>query len=166
MSKKKEQATPEITLVKTGEQTEKVPFVRDEEGIAKKKAQLIKKKNDYDNKRFLITDDADVIASLKAFVFNDCKWTYTESLGVLELEKIFSKTDKQLSLSVIELEALHYFLKKKDGVGLDSAAAYVKMLTPIGEAMGKAQKEYENLQTLEFELTSLEQGIEIAKPVK
>ena len=151
-------------------EAEKTAFTKPSpEVLAAKQAELIKKREDYDKRLFAIGANIEVARRLHDFIKTKAKWTYSESLGVIEVDKLLtaqlkdleSGKQKNIFLSIVALEAMHYFMKKHEGVGLKDAIDYLEMLEPIGEALQRAQKEYEALQGLEFELASLEHGIDV-----
>jgi len=139
------------------------------EEIEKKKIELQKKRDEYDKKVFAVGTGIELAKQLQNFIVNEAKWTYSESLGIVEVNKLLTEQikaiesgkQKTIFLTTIGIEALHFFLKKVEGKGLASAKTYLNMLQPIGEALQKAQREYEKLQALEFELASLQHGIDV-----
>lgn len=140
----------------------------DPEIIEQKRSELMQKKKEFDEKLFAITDKIDVAKSLHQFIVNAAKWSYSECLGIIKADEILQEQiksmengQKNLFLGITVLEAIHYFMKKETGTGFESAQHYIKMLEPIGGGLQRAQKEYEKLQELEFNLASLEQGIDV-----
>jgi hypothetical protein len=136
--------------------------------LEQKRSELMQKKKEFDEKLFAITDNIDVAKNLHQFIINDAKWSYSECLGVIKADEILQEQiknmengQKNLFLGITVLEAIHYFMKKETGTGFTSAQHYIKMLEPIGGGLQRAQKEYEKLQELEFNLASLEQGIDV-----
>lgn len=137
--------------------------------IEQKKNELAQKREEHDKRHYVIGADLKIIKKIHDFINTKAKWNYTECFGIVEIDrmlneqiiKVESEQQKNVFINAVALEAIHYFMKKYENIGLDSAKEYLSMFEPLAEALQRAQKEYETLQNLEFELASLEHGIDV-----
>jgi len=125
-------------------------------------------KKELDTKKYLISKDNEFGVALKQFISNEASWKFTESLGIIELSNIInnfiSGKTKELAFDALALQACHYFLGKKEGIGLESAVAFKNLLKPVSEGIHRMNADKQKFEELEFRLTSLQQGVDPEKP--
>jgi len=99
------------------------------------------------------------------FLSNDAQWKFTEAIGILEAIKEINeaiakaKTDKNLFLKVLPLEALWFFINKVDGAGASTAKAYHdNLLKPVAEALGRVKADRDAINALAMRQGALEIG--------
>jgi hypothetical protein len=119
-------------------------------------------------KVYAVKMDLDLLESLISFIRNDAEWIQTESLGVIELDKILSKIksegikDNTIFMEGTALEATHYFLSKTRGKGLNEAKSFISLFKPFSVSLEEVKKDAETIKSLETELKAAYQGIEVA----
>ena len=108
------------------------------------------------------------------FIHEDAMWTNMEALGVSNVSKklVKIKNDKEgiksgnIFLSNLEIDAIHYFLGKEQGQGLDSAERYLKLIVPISAAIKAAKADTDKLNALEGNYAAACEGISVEPEVE
>jgi hypothetical protein len=105
------------------------------------------------------------------FLDKEAQWKFTEAIGVLEAIKEINeaiakaKTDKNLFLQVLPLEALWFFINKIEGVGSAKAKAYHdNLLKPVAEALGRVKADRDAINALAMRQGALEAGADFEAP--
>lgn len=121
-------------------------------------------------KFYLVEGGAAIGERLIKFLTKEAKWKFTEAIGVVEATKeLFAatakaKTDKDLMLQVLPLEALWFFINKVEGVGLPEAQYYNdNLLKPIAEALGQVKADRDSVNQLMMRQGALEAGADFEK---
>jgi hypothetical protein len=105
------------------------------------------------------------------FLDKEAQWKFTEAIGVLEAIKEINvaiakaKTDKNLFLQVLPLEALWFFINKIEGAGAEKAKAYHdNLLKPVAEALGRVKADRDAINALAMRQGALEAGADFEAP--
>lgn len=136
-------------------------------------ADLEQRLNDFrkelETKQYLIEGKGQVAEALHSFITNDAKWSFSESMGIIEtarqLETIVKdlKSGKrnELMLPNLALEAIYYFLSKETGTGLNSAVHYFNgVLKPVTDALSRAKQDKEKKDQMERDLGQVQNAID------
>lgn len=160
--------TKEATLTVVSEKdAKKEQFVKQ---IAETQKQLDEINDRISNRGYLVEGGEKTGKTVIDWVTHHATWKFTEALGVIEsIKQVKSATDaiakgktKELMLPNLALEAIYYFISKQEGKGLSEANEYHdSLLKPIADALGRAKVDKDKVNNLEFNLASLQQGIEV-----
>lgn len=132
-------------------------------------AKLDKFRSELETKFYLVEGQIKVTKALQLFIAKDAKWSFSESMGIIEASKqleaalkdLESGKRSELMLSNLSLEALYYFLSKETGVGLSSALVYFNdILKPILDALSRAKMDKDKKDQLEKDLASVQSAID------
>ena len=99
---------------------------------------------------------------------NEAEWSQTESLGVIEVVKVLESIQKEginggtVFIQALPLEAMHYFLSKSRGKGLQAANDFLAIWKPLDLALQRTKSDASEIKDLEKELAAAQQGISIA----
>lgn len=178
----KEKQTEEKQVVETEERQIKMVVEKNDAGIESKPASKInpeiieklketidEKTEELENKKYLIPGGKEVAKSIKQFIVKQAKWKFTESLGIVEINRqmhefINDPASKELMVPPLVLEAFYYFLSKHEGIGLPEADAFVSLLKAINQAKSRADNDKKELEEMRFRLQSLEHGVDPDNP--
>jgi len=103
------------------------------------------------------------------FLTNKAKWSFSESLGVIEavkqvnisLDKIKGGKTKEFMIGSLPLEAIYYFMTKLEGTGLAEAEGFVmSLLKPVTDALQRSKQDREALDQLVRDRGTLESAID------
>lgn len=164
-SNKEETAT--VTVEKTSEETKGSKI--NPEVIAKLKQAIEDKTEELENKKYLIPGGDDVAKKIQAFIVDNAKWKFTESIGVIEVNRIIKDfladaKKKEFMIPTVALEATYYFLAKHEGVGLEEAETFTELLKAINQAKSRADQDKKDFEEMQFRLQSLEHGVDPDAP--
>jgi hypothetical protein len=127
----------------------------------------VKELKDLNSKKvYAVKFSLENLNSLIQFIENECEWSQTESLGVIEIHKELSRIKKEgvkdntIFLNALPLEATHYFISKSKGKGLTEAQNFIQLYKPLSIAVEEVKKDAIEVQGLEKELAAAQQGIE------
>jgi hypothetical protein len=141
-----------------------------ESQIAETRKQLDEVNDRIKNRGYLVEGGEKTGLTLVDWITNNASWKFTEAMGVIEsvkqikaaIENIAKGKTKELMLPNLALEAVYYFISKNEGKGLEEANVYHEtLLKPVADALGRAKVDKDKVNSLEFNLASLEQGIEV-----
>lgn len=176
-SKKKEpMASSEIVASVTGSGAVGIPYDNpdsfidnlDSNKISSLEGRIKDLKEKTSKKVYAVKMDSDLLESLINFITNEAEWVQTESLGVIELDRIFNKIksegikDNTIFVEGTALEATHYFLSKTRGKGIEEAKSFIALFKPFSVSLEEVKKDAEAIKSLETELKAAYQGIEVA----
>lgn len=126
-------------------------------------------RSELETKTYLIEGQASTAEFLLKFVKNSAKWSFSESMGVIEIARqleaaikdLKSGKRKELMLTTVGLEAIYYFLSKETGVGLDTAAIlFNQAIKPVSEALSRAKMDRDKKDQMEKDLGSVQSAID------
>jgi hypothetical protein len=126
-------------------------------------------KNELASKKYLIDIKKEDIVRLQNFNTNDAPWKFTESLGVIEVEKDLQKAakDGNLYIGAIAIEAIYYYLSKVEGKGKTTNATafenvddYIRVLKAVTGGMEKVKADNDKLRHAEFVAAARKEGID------
>lgn len=126
------------------------------------------KKEEISKKEYAVTITAEAFGKLKNFMENEAEWNQTESLGVIEVMKVLEAIQKEginggtIFVQALPLEAMHYFLSKTRGKGLQAANDFMTIWKPLDLALHRAKSDASEIKELEKELAAAQQGISLA----
>ena len=126
------------------------------------------KKEQISKKEYAVKISNDSFSALKNYILNDCEWSQTEALGVIEVYKVLEAIEKEgiksgtIFIQALPLEAIHYFLSKTKNKGLQSAKDFMELWKPIDTALQSAKNDATEIKDLEKSLAAAQQGIELA----
>lgn len=133
--------------------------------------ELTKLRNEMNEKKYLVGINKDQIKKLKQFMINDAPWKYTEGLGIIELRKILTESEKsgKLFLDATALEAAFYYLTKVEGTGektnmtsITTVDEYIALVKPFQQLFnGEIAKDAEKIKKAEFVLEARAQGVNV-----
>jgi glutaredoxin 2 len=141
-----------------------------EKQIVETQKQLDEVNDRIKNRGYLVEGGEKTGKHLITWLTTNAAWKFTEALGVIEsikqinsaLEDIAKGKTKELMLPNLALEAVYYFISKQEGKGLAEANEYHEtLLKPVADALGRAKVDKDKVNTLEFNLASLQQGISV-----
>jgi hypothetical protein len=126
------------------------------------------KEADLQTKKYVIEGKAEVGGTIVNFLKEHAQWKFSESLGIVEsvrqaeeaVKAVLTKKTSELMLPSLSLEAVYYFLTKVEGKGLDEAAAYIKILKPISDALGRSKQDRQDIDQLVRDKGTLESAID------
>ena len=138
----------------------------DEVKVNQIKFMLDGKKEELKTKVYALSMTEKTFQNYYDFMTNDAEWNGTEALGVKEVIKELDKIKKEggvknsvIFLSILPLEASHYFLSKSKGKGLESAEKFLEIYKPIDQALNDAKNDVMDIKDLEKEYAAAMQGI-------
>jgi hypothetical protein len=136
--------------------------------IAEKERNEIKEK--VENFIYEVDLNADDVKILQSFILRDAPWKFTESLGILEIEKelqVAVETKTKIKTKALGIEAIYYYLSKVEGNGksvkstsFKATEDYIRVLRGISQAKEKIEENNEKLNRAEFVLAARREGIE------
>jgi hypothetical protein len=139
----------------------------DQAKIQELKQKIADKKEQISRKEYLISITPSSFQSLYSFITTEAEWTQTESIGIIEIVKVLDGVKKEgikdntIFLQALPLEAIHYFLSKRKGKGLQEAVEFLDMWKPIDLALQSAKNDASEIKDLEKQLSAAEQGIQL-----
>lgn len=113
-------------------------------------------------------ESMDQIDRFVGFMEHEAEWKEKEALGVIEICKVINQLKSDgiknniLYLQALPLEASHYFISKKSGVGLTEAKDFISLLKPFEQGLESAKADAREIQDLEQELAAAQQGLDLA----
>lgn len=134
---------------------------------AEKELESLKK--EVESRKYLIDLDKGDIEVLSNFIEKDAPWKFTESLGILEVEKEMKKSLKEgkLFTGALAIEAIYYYLSKVEGKGntpnaesFGSASTYIRIVKAITTGVEKVKVDNEKVRNAEFIVAARREGIE------
>lgn len=132
-------------------------------------------RKELESKKYLIDIDKADIAKLKNFNENDAPWKFTESLGVIEVEKDLAKAVKEgkLYIGAIAIEAIYYYMSKVEGKGKTTNATafedvkdYIRILKAVTGGMERVKADNDKLRNAEFVVAARREGIDTDVPAE
>ena len=136
-------------------------------------ADLEKKLNSFraelENKQYLIEGQLATAEGLYNFITLDAKWSFSESMGIIEaakqlevsLKDLKSGKKKELMLPNLTIEAIYYCLSKETGTGLSAALTYFNLvLKPTTDALSRAKQDKEKCNQMEKDLATVLSAID------
>lgn len=132
--------------------------------------ELTKLKEKIEKTGYLVEGGEKTAIAVGFWIENNASWKFTEAMGVIEatkqvrkaIEDIKKGKTKEFLLNNLSLEAIYYFVSKKEGKGLEEARNYYEgLLKPIADGLGRAKHDKDVVKDLEFKLASLENGIDV-----
>lgn len=128
---------------------------------------LEKLKSEVTSQKYLVDITKDQIKSLNVYVTEHAPWKFTESLGIVELEKEFADSVKKgkLFISGVATEAIHYYLSKAEGKGKNVAGfkdvnEYISILRGVVATLERVKVDADKVRDAEFVLAARREGIE------
>ena len=134
---------------------------------AEKELETIKK--EIESKKYLLDLDKKDLQTLNNFITTSAPWKFTESLGILEVEKEMKKAIKEgkLFTTSVAIEAIYYYMSKVEGKGktpdatsFKKAEDYIRILKGITGAMEKVKIDNEKVKNAQFVVAARREGIE------
>lgn len=125
------------------------------------------KKEEISKKEYAVSITPEAFAKLKDFMENEAEWSQTESLGVIEVMKVLEAIHKDgisggtIFVQALPLEAMHYFLSKTRGKGLQAANDFMAIWKPLDSALQRAKSDASEIKELEKQLAAAQQGISL-----
>jgi len=132
-------------------------------------------KKEMESKKYLVDLDSKGINLLNNFIMNDAPWKFTESLGIVEVEKAMKKAvkEKKLFSDAVAIEAIYYYLSKVEGNGRNTSATafhsideYLTVLKAISGTIERIKQDTEKVRNAEFVLAARREGIEPDKSLE
>ena len=99
-------------------------------------------------------ESMDQIDRFVGFMEHEAEWKEKEALGVIEICKVINQLKSDgiknniLYLQALPLEASHYFISKKSGVGLTEAKDFISLLKPFEQGLESAKADAREIQDL------------------
>lgn len=129
---------------------------------------ISEKENELQTKKYVVEGKAEVGETILTFLKEKAQWKFSESLGIVEsvrqledaVKAVKTKKTSELMLQSLSLEAVYYFLTKVEGVGLDDANAYIKILKPVSDALGRSKQDRQDIDQLMRDKGTLESAID------
>jgi hypothetical protein len=139
----------------------------DQAKIQDLKQRIADKKEQIARKEYAVGITSSSFQNLYSFIYSEAEWNQTECVGVIEIIKVLDAIknegikDNTVFMQALPLEAIHYFLSKKKGNGLEEAISFLDMWKPIDQALQSAKSDAVEIKDLEKQLSAAEQGIEL-----
>lgn len=139
------------------------------------KSELSDLQSEIEKKEYLVNGGESFGLTVKMYLEDEAKWTAQESLGVVRahedlmtaIQNIKKGKTKELMLSNLCIEAISYFLSKRDGVGLESAKKFSEIYGAFNEALSNVRTDSQRIEALkqrvEFATQSVEHGVDAEK---
>ena len=164
MAKKKESKVQDLEVVNSSEVVDILSQL-DSGRIEKIQKELDALKGEMSTKVYAVKfENAEGLETAKDFMENEAEWSNNESLGVIEVCKVLNKTkiekDNVIFIESMPLQAIHYFLSKQKGTGLEEANRFISIYKPFSIALESVKKDNERIAFLEKDLAAAQQGIE------
>ena len=152
---------------------EVVSAAKERQESRQKAAEFLKKKleakrQEVSEKLYAVSCGLNVAKSLRTFIQKEAQWKFTESLGIIEANRVLeeqvnglqAKVKTELELGALTIEAIYYFLTKEEGKGIAKATSYVNdLLRPISESLNASKTDRESINQMEKDLATLEDAI-------
>jgi len=152
---------------------EVVSSTNEKQEIRKRSAEFLEKKlearrEEVSNKAYPVKGGLATAKALREFIKTEAQWKFTESLGIIEAERVLSeqvallekKEVAEMELGALTIEALYYFLTKEEGKGLAKAVRYVNnLLRPVNEALTSSKADREEINQMEKDLATLQEAV-------
>ena len=152
---------------------EVVSAAKERQESRQKAAEFLKKKleakrQEVSEKLYAVSGGLNVAKSLRTFIQKEAQWKFTESLGIIEANRVLeeqvnglqAKVKTELELGALTIEAIYYFLTKEEGKGIAKATSYVNdLLRPISESLNASKTDRESINQMEKDLATLEDAI-------
>jgi hypothetical protein len=128
-------------------------------------------RKEQETKKYLVDLEKAEIETLNKFILEDASWKFTESLGILEVEKDLKNAVKngKLFVGAVTVEAIYYYMSKVEGNGkktnakaFSDTANYIKVLKGISGALERIKADTEKVRQAEFVVAARKEGIEPA----
>jgi archaellum component FlaC len=130
---------------------------------------LEKLRKEVEEAKYLVDLSKNELTSLSNFIVNNAPWKFTESLGIIEVEKSMKRAVKEgkLYTDAVAIEAIYYYLSKVEGNGKNTNASaiasideYLKILKSITGAIERIKANTERVRQAEFVVAARREGIE------
>lgn len=141
-----------------------------QEAVKQAEKDLEDLKKEIASKKYLIDITKSEIATLKNFILEDAAWKFTESLGIVEIEKELALAEKEGKLfsKALAIEAIYYYMSKVEGNGnrpntpksFTSVSEYIKVLKAITNGVERIKADNEKVNNAEFVLAARMEGID------
>lgn len=152
---------------------EVVSSTQEKQENRKRLAEFLEKKlknrrEEVSKKTYQVNGGLATAKALREFIKTDAQWKFTESLGIIESDRVLGeqiallekKEASEIELGALTIEALYYFLTKEEGKGLAKAVRYVNhLLWPVNEALGVSKADREEINQMEKDLASLQEAV-------
>jgi hypothetical protein len=125
--------------------------------------------NEMAAKKYLVDISKDDVKMLDNFIKEDAPWKFTESLGIVEVEKSLKEAvkDGKIFTTSLAIEAIYYYMSKVEGKGktpnatsFKKAEDYIRILKGITSAMEKVKVDNEKVKNAQFVVAARREGIE------
>ena len=135
--------------------------------VAEKELDSLRK--EMENKKYLIDFSKSDLQTLNNFILENAPWKFTESLGIIEVEKELKKAikDGKLFTNAVAIEAIYYYMSKVEGNGKTTNASafknieeYLQILKAITNGIERIKADNEALRQAEFVTAARREGIE------
>jgi len=121
-----------------------------------------------EGKRYVVEGKESIGEKLITFLKDDAQWKFTEALGIVEslkqveeaVKSVKTKKTSELLLPSLALEAVYYFLTKVEGTGTLNAEAFIALLKPVSDALGRSKQERQEIDQLVRDRGTLESAID------
>lgn len=140
-------------------------LIIDQEAIKVTEKRIREKNDEMKDKVYSVSMTKSLLDRLNSFILNDVEWTNKEALGVIEVNKELLKINKEgiksgfIYMKSLPLQAIHYFVSKSKGIGLESAEKHMELLKVLDEGLERSTADVKELKELENELAGLQQGL-------
>jgi hypothetical protein len=130
---------------------------------------LIDFRAELESKQYLVEGQLTTAEGLHDYITNYAKWSFSESMGIIEAAKqletcvkdLKSGKRKELMLPNLTIEAIYYFVSKETGTGLQSAITYFNtILKPITDSLSRAKQDKEKKDQMEKDLATVQSAID------
>lgn len=131
--------------------------------------ELMDLEKEMSSKKYLVDLSKDDVKMLDNFIKTDAPWKFTESLGIIEVEKSLKEAvkDGKIYTSALAIEAIYYYMSKVEGKGktpdatsFKKAEDYIRILKGITGAMEKVKIDNEKVKNAQFVVAARREGIE------
>lgn len=134
---------------------------------AEKELETLRK--EVEETKYLVDLSGEDLKDLNNFICENAPWKFTESLGIIEVEKAMKKAvkDGKLFTDAVAIEAIYYYLSKVEGNGkktnasaISSIDTYLRILKAITGTIERIKANTERVRQAEFVVASRREGIE------
>lgn len=134
--------------------------------VAKKSLAAIEEETK-DKQYALKVGSEEALDNLVNFITEKAHWKFTEALGVQQVFKKLEECKKHklkngcIFIGALEVDAIHYFMSKAEGQGLNEAEFFLSILKPMNETIKLLTADRKQIEKLTQQIAAYENGINI-----
>jgi hypothetical protein len=158
----------ELTATEQTEQTAEQKRIEIEQKLVVAKAALEALDAETKDKQYAIKI-GDSLDTLLKFIDEEANWKFTEALGVQQVHKKLTSCKRDglkngcIFVGALEVDAIHYFMSKAEGKGLEKAERFLSILKPMNDAIKLVTADRKEMEKLTQQVAAYSEGIDLAE---